>query len=147
MIKAETKNGFCRLSAAARVGCADGARWFVKAASAGLNADAPRLHRQEANVLADLDPVIAARHLPVPRLRGTAELGPWFALIVDDVAGRQPALPWQDEQLDLVLASLGQLAEARPALVWVPGIGQYLGADFTGWRTFPAGPEMTASGP
>lgn len=141
MIRAETQPGGFSPGVAARVGCADGSRWFVKAASADLNADAPRLHRQEASVLADLDPVIAARHLPVPRLRGTAELGPWFALIVDDVAGRQPALPWQDEQLDLVLASLGQLAEAlTPAPVQVPGIGQYLGADFTGWRTLSRRP-------
>lgn len=93
-------------------------------------------------MLADLDPVIVASHLPVPRLRGTAELGPWFALVVDDVVGRQPVLPWQDEQLDLVLASLGQLAEAlTPAPAGAPGIERYLGADFTGWRTLSGKPR------
>jgi len=142
VIEAETQPGGFSPGVAARVGCADGARWFVKAASADLNPDAPRLHRQEASVLADLDSVIVARHLPVPRLRGTAELGPWFALIIDDVAGRQPTLPWQDEQLDLVLASLGQLAEAlTPAPIGVPGIEKYLGADFTGWRTLASRPR------
>jgi Ser/Thr protein kinase RdoA (MazF antagonist) len=51
------------------------------------------------------------------------------------VDGRQPALPWEDEQLDLVLASLDRLAEAlTPAPVAVPGIGKYLGGDFTGWQ-------------
>ena len=29
-------------------------------------------------MLADLDPLILAGHLPVPRLRGTAEVRPWF---------------------------------------------------------------------
>src|ERR1700733_8718250 len=80
VIDAETQPGGFSPGVAARVGCADGARWFVKAASAEVNPDTPRLHRQEASVLADLDPVIVARHLPVPRLKGTAELGPWFAL-------------------------------------------------------------------
>jgi hypothetical protein len=51
---------------ASRVRCADGTRWFVKAASAGHNPDTPRLHRQEASVLAGLDPLIAAGHLPDP---------------------------------------------------------------------------------
>ncbi|MGH3251312.1 MAG: hypothetical protein ACRDOI_34605, partial [Trebonia sp.] len=139
--EARTQPGGFSPGVAARVSCADGARWFVKAASAGLNPDAPRLHRQEASVLAGLDPVIVARHLPVPRLRGTAELGPWFALVIDDVDGRQPALPWQDSQLDLVLAALGQLAGAlTPAPLAVPAIGQYLGADFTGWRTLSGKP-------
>ena len=88
VIEARTQPGGFSPGLAARVRCADGARWFVKAASAELNPDAPRLHRQEAMVLADLDPLILAGQLPVPRLRGTAEHGPWFALVVDDVDGR-----------------------------------------------------------
>jgi Ser/Thr protein kinase RdoA (MazF antagonist) len=135
VIEARTQPGGFSPGVAARVRCADGSRFFVKAASADLNADAPRLHRQEARVLADLDPLIVARHLPVPRLIGTAAHGPWFALIVDDIKGHQPAIPWQDAQLDLVLAALGQLAEnLTPVPVEVPGIAQYLGDDFTGWR-------------
>ena len=46
-------------------------------------------------MLAGLDPLIAADRLPVPRLRGTAESGPWFALVAEDAAGRQPELPWR----------------------------------------------------
>jgi aminoglycoside phosphotransferase (APT) family kinase protein len=120
----------------------DGTRWFVKAASADLNPDAPWLHRQEARVLADLDPLIAAGRLPVPRLRGTAEHGTWFALVVDDVAGRQPALPWRDDQLDLVLDALDRLARAlTPApAARVPVIAEYLGADFSGWRVLARAP-------
>lgn len=141
VIGAKTQAGGFSPGAAARVSCADGTRWFVKAASADLNRDAPRLHRQEAGVLAGLDPLIAAGRLPVPRLRGAVELGPWFALVVDDVAGRQPALPWQDGEVDLVLAALDRLTEAlTPAPTTVPAIAEYLGTDFTGWRTLSRTP-------
>src|SRR5262249_34858795 len=95
-VAARAQPGACRPRAAGGVRCGDGTRCFVKAASAELNPDTPRLHRQEARVLAELDSLIAAGHLPVPRLWGTAELGPWFALVVDDVAGHQPVLPWRD---------------------------------------------------
>jgi aminoglycoside phosphotransferase (APT) family kinase protein len=136
VVEARTQPGGFSPGVAARARCANGARCFVKAASADANPDAPRLHRQEARVLADLDQLIAAGQLPVPRLQGTAELGPWFALVIDDVDGRQPALPWQDGQLDLVLAALDRLAEVlTPAPATVPAIAQYLGTDFTGWRT------------
>jgi aminoglycoside phosphotransferase (APT) family kinase protein len=135
VVRADTQPGGFSPGAAARVACADGSRWFVKAASADRNADAPRLHRREARMLEALGPVIAAERLPVPRLRGTAELGPWFALVTDDVDGRQPALPWHDEQLGLVLASLDRLSETlTPAPVAAPGIGEYRGDDFTSWR-------------
>ena len=145
VIEARTQLGGFSPGVAARVRCADGARWFVKAASAELNPDAPRFHRQEARVLADLDPLILAGHLPVPRLRGTVEHGPWFALVVDDVDGRQPVVPWRDHEMDLVLAALDRLAEAltpAPAAIMstAPAIAEYLGADFSGWRTLARTP-------
>jgi aminoglycoside phosphotransferase (APT) family kinase protein len=141
VVEAQTQPGGFSPGVAARVRCADGKRRFVKAASAETNPDTPRLHRQEARVLADLDSLIAEGDLPVPRLWGTAELGPWFALVVDDVAGHQPRVPWQDRELDLVLAALDQLAATlTPAPVQVPSIDQYLETDFTGWRTLARTP-------
>ena len=145
VIEARTQPGGFSPGVAARVRCANGARWFVKAASAEVNPVAPRLHRQEARVLADLDPLILAGHLPVPRLRGTVEHGPWFALVIEDVDGRQPAVPWRDDELDLVLAALDRLAEAltpAPATVasTVPPVTEYLGDDFSGWRTLARAP-------
>ena len=126
---------------AARVRCADRTGWFVKAASAEVNPHAPRLHRQEGSVLAGLDPLIAAGRLPVPRLRGTAESGLWFALVTDDVAGRQPALPWRDGELGAVLAALDRMAAAlTPAPVTAPAVSEYLGTDFTGWRALSGAP-------
>jgi aminoglycoside phosphotransferase (APT) family kinase protein len=144
VVEARTQPGGFSPGVAARVRCADGTRCFVKAASAELNPDTPRLHRREARVLADLDPLIAAGQLPVPRLWGTAELGPWFALVIDDVAGRQPALPWRDDELGLVLAALDRLAGAltpAPAPVTVPAIAEYFANDFTGWRTLSRTPR------
>jgi Ser/Thr protein kinase RdoA (MazF antagonist) len=80
----------------------------------------------------------------VPRLRGTVQHGPWFALVTQDVDGRQPTVPWRDDELDLVLAALGRLAEAltpAPAMVaTTPAIADYLGADFTGWRALAKSP-------
>ena len=140
VIEARTQPGGFSPGVAARVRCADGTRWFVKAASAALNPDAPLLHRQEARVLTELDPLILAGQLPVPRLRGVVDHAPWFALVVEDVDGRQPVVPWRDDELDLVLAALDRLAEAltpAPAMIMstAPAIAEYLGADFSGWRT------------
>ena len=147
---ARTQPGGFSPGVAARVRCADGSRWFVKAASADVNPEAPRLHRREARVLAALDPLIAARGLPVPRLRGTAQAGPWFALVTADAGGRQPALPWRAEELTLALAAAGELAGAltpAPAEAPVPGIAEQLGAAFTGWRTLAGRPPDTRLDP
>jgi aminoglycoside phosphotransferase (APT) family kinase protein len=141
VIEARDQPGGFSPGMAARVRCADGTAWFAKAASGEVNLDTPRLHRQEASVLAGLDPLIAAGQLPVPRLHGTAECGPWFALVADDVAGRQPTLPWRDGELGAVLAALDQVTAAlTPAPVAAPAIFEYLGTDFTGWQTLSRAP-------
>jgi aminoglycoside phosphotransferase (APT) family kinase protein len=141
VIEASTQPGGFSPGLAARVRCADGTRWFVKAASGEVNPDTPQLHRREAQVLAGLDPLIASGRLPVPRLRGTAESGSWFALVAGDVEGRTPSLPWRDDELDLVLAALDRLTAAlTPAPVTAPAVTEYLGADFTGWRTLSRTP-------
>lgn len=139
VIEAETQPGGFSPGVAARVRCADGTRRFVKAVSAEVNPDSRQLHRREASVLADLDPAIAAGRVPAPRLRGTAELGPWFALVVDDVPGYHPALPWRKDELGLVLAAIGRLAEVR-APATLPAVREYFGDAFTGWRILSASP-------
>jgi hypothetical protein len=126
---------------AARVRCADGGRFFVKAVSADANPETPLLYRRESRILAALGPVIASRQLPVPRLRGTVDQDPWTALVLDDVDGRHPALPWRAAELDQVVAALDRLAETlTPAPVDVATVAERLGAEFTGWRTLAAGP-------
>jgi aminoglycoside phosphotransferase (APT) family kinase protein len=126
---------------AARVVCADQARYFVKAASGKVNADTLRLHRQEGEILAALEPLIVARHLPIPRLRAVVERDLWTALILEDVDGRHPAEPWQAGDLARVVAALDQLGEAlSPSPISVPSVSDKFAADFTGWRTLAQSP-------
>jgi len=137
--QAQTQAGGFSPGLAARVRCENGARFFVKAVSAQANPDTPGLHRQEGRVLGALEPLITGRQLPIPRLRGVVERPPWVALVLDDVAGHQPALPWQAAELTAVVAVLDDLADAlTPAPVAVPDVTERLGGEFTGWRTLAA---------
>jgi aminoglycoside phosphotransferase (APT) family kinase protein len=141
VVSTRTQPGGFSPGLAARVRCANGARYFVKAVSAHANPDTPGFHRREARVLAALEPVIISRQLPVPRLHGVVDRPPWIALVLQDIAGRQPQLPWRTAELQQVVAALDQLADAlTPAPVPVPAVGERLGAEFTGWRTLAASP-------
>jgi hypothetical protein len=71
VVRARTQPGGFSPGVAARVACADGSRYFVKAVSAEVNRRSVEIHRQEREVLTALEPVIVADGLPVPRLRGT----------------------------------------------------------------------------
>jgi hypothetical protein len=136
VVTARTQPGGFSPGVAARVVCADQARYFIKAASGEVNPDTPRLHRQEGEILADLDPVIVTRHLPIPRLRAVVERDPWLALILEDVDGRHPAVPWRPDDLAQVVATLDQLGESlTPSPIRVPSVGDKFASDFTGWRT------------
>lgn len=120
---------------AARVLCADGSRHFVKAVSAHVNPDTPAMHRREAQVLRDIDPLIVAGGLPAPRLKGTLDLGPWTALVLDDVDGRHPELPWQDDDLRRVLEAVDLLADVlTPTPISGPALVDRHAELATGWR-------------
>jgi hypothetical protein len=108
---------------------------------AHANPDTPGLHRREARVLAALEPLITSQQLPIARLHGIVDRPTWIALVLQDIAGRQPRLPWRATELQQVVATLDQLADAlTPAAVSVPGVGDRLGAEFTGWRTLATSP-------
>jgi aminoglycoside phosphotransferase (APT) family kinase protein len=142
VVSAVTAPGGFSPGLAARVGCADGQRWFVKAASGEVNGDTTRLHRQEAEVLAGLDPLIRSGQLPAPRLHATVALGPWFGLIIEDIDGRHPVLPWPEQDLTRVIGALEQLTGVlAPAPIAAPTLEEYLGQDFTGWRQLAAAPD------
>ena len=57
--RAVTQPGGFSPGAAARLSCADGRRFFVKAVSAEANPDAVKMHRRESRVLAALGPICA----------------------------------------------------------------------------------------
>jgi hypothetical protein len=93
---------------ATRVRSTTGLRAFVKACGPELNPDTPDLLRTEARVLASLP-----AHPSLPRLLDLYDDGAWVALLVEDLDGSLPALPWRRPDLDRVAAAL---ADARPAL-------------------------------
>jgi hypothetical protein len=135
VVEASTQPGGFSPGLAARVRCQNDAR-FRQGSSAEANADSHGLHRQEGQVLAALEPLITGRHLPIPRLYGVVDRPPWVALVLEDVAGRQPTLPWQAAELQQVVAVPDQLADAlTPAPLAVPTVGERLGGEFTGWQT------------
>jgi aminoglycoside phosphotransferase (APT) family kinase protein len=140
---ARTQPGGFSPGVAARLRCADGTRWFVKAVSAEANPDSPPMHRREGQHLAALEPLIETGQVPVPRLRGTADLDPWLALVLEDVDGRHPGLPWRTADLEQVMAALDRLADAlTPAPVPVRTFAEAHASLFTGWRALAGSPDQ-----
>jgi hypothetical protein len=85
--------------------CEDGSRHFVKAASARAQSVFADAYRQEARKLAAL-PVAA----PAPRLLWVED-SDWVALGIEYVEARQPARPWQQDELDRCLDELESAAD------------------------------------
>jgi aminoglycoside phosphotransferase (APT) family kinase protein len=143
VVEAATQRGGFSPGLAVRVRCADGTRYFVKAVSSTANPRTPAMHRQEAAILAALDTHIAFGRVPAPRLVHLVEEGTWVALLLTDVDGRHPALPWDHAQLAVVLQALDQMAEAlTPATITAPTVGVKLASAFTGWRALAAAPTV-----
>jgi hypothetical protein len=141
VVAATTQPGGFSPGVAVRVVCADGSRHFIKAVSAEANRRSVQIHRQERDVLTALDPVIAAARLPVARLRGSVDIDPWVALVLDDVDGRHPAEPWNSGELGRVTAALDRLAGAlTPSPIELPAIGEKYARAFTGWRRLAQSP-------
>src|SRR3954464_1978369 len=131
VVQAQTQPGGFSPGVAARLVCADGSRAFVKAVSAEGNPDSPTLPRREIEVLRALP-----ADLPVPRLMAAYDENPWVVLLIDDVDGEQPRLPWDEAELERVLA----LARAVNAVTGVAlgSIGERL-AEWAGWTKLAAG--------
>jgi aminoglycoside phosphotransferase (APT) family kinase protein len=93
---------------AARLRTADGRRVFVKAVGLEANALTPAAHRREAEVAAALP-----EEAPVPRLLWSHDEGEggWVVLLFEDIEGRNPTLPWRDEELGRTLDALKDLAD------------------------------------
>lgn len=106
VVAARSQSGGFSPGAADRVRLSDGRRLFVKAVGSELNPDTPRLHRREAHALAQLP-----AHVPAPRLHATYDDGDWVALMMEDVEGRHPTLPWPDEDVEAVGRALVALAD------------------------------------
>lgn len=126
VVGAESQPGGFSPGSADRVRTADGRRAFVKASD---RPSAVELHRREAAVTASLP-----SDLPAPALLGHVEVDGWVALVLTDVDGRRPVLPWRPAELDRVTGMLARLAAAgTPCPVAdLPPARDGIGAFFTG---------------
>ncbi|MGZ2362265.1 aminoglycoside phosphotransferase family protein [Streptomyces sp. 372A] len=132
--EARSQSGGFSPGVAARVRLANGGRAFVKAVSAEVNPDSPDMHRAEARVTASL-PADA----PVPRLLGSYDDGNCVALVLEDIDGRQPRVPWDRDELDRVLTAVGDLSRVlTPAPAEVASAAWGKSSLFDGWRTLHA---------
>ncbi|MBF9132220.1 phosphotransferase [Plantactinospora sp. S1510] len=100
-----TESGGFSGGVAARVGCTDGRRAFVKAVPIEDDAGAVALYRREAVMAAALP-----SHLPAPRLLGCVEADGWLGLAFEEIDGHCVALPWRDAELRLVSAAVDELS-------------------------------------
>jgi hypothetical protein len=118
-----------------------GRRAFVKAVSAEANPDSQDIHRREAEVLSLMPP-----GLPIARLLGVVEDAGWLALVLEDVSGHHPALPWRPDELDRVLDAYADLA-GLPLGGALAALLDPLGATLpTGWAQVRPGDHLALSG-
>lgn len=120
-----------------RVRTENGRRAFVKAVTPALNQQSAVLARQEMRITAALP-----ERAPAPRMLGAFDTGDWVVLVLEDVAGRHPGLPWSDADIDAVRAGLDELAAAlTPAPpIDAPRASDQLAHDFEGWDRVAADP-------
>lgn len=93
---------------AARLRLADGRRVFVKAIGPDNVSGAPGgqdAYRREARISAGLPLGVAA-----PRLVESWEASGWVILVLEDVDGVNPSLPWRADQLSRILRALAETA-------------------------------------
>ena len=138
VVSAETQRGGFSPGVAARLRCADGSRAFVKAVSAEANPVSPGMHRREAKITAALPPAA-----PAPRLLASYDVDGWVALLLEDVDGRHPHLPWRDDELRRVVAAIDELFDdLTPCpLADAPLVDETWRDEFSGWR------DAAADGP
>jgi len=131
VVHAVTQPGGFSPGTAARVRTAHGHRAFVKAVSAQVNATSPVFHRREARHTAALPPTV-----PAPRLLGTCDDGTWTVLVLEDIEGRQPHVPWRRTELTRVLDAVADLSHAlTPSPVPdAPLATSDLSDQFDGWQ-------------
>jgi hypothetical protein len=130
VVTAVTQPGGFSPGVAARLRCADGTPAFCKAVSSSANPDSPQVHRDEARNAATL-PAAA----PVPRLIASYDDGTWVALLLEDVGGRQPLLPWRLDELTRVVSAIdGMHGVLTPCPANAPVASEEWHEQFTNWR-------------
>jgi Ser/Thr protein kinase RdoA (MazF antagonist) len=132
IVSAETQPGGFSPGIAARVTTDDGRRVFLKAVGPRPNPDSPRFHRNELRVVSSMPHDVA-----VPRLLWSLDEGEggWVVLVLEDVEGRQPSLPWRADELERVIEEVAALAEAlTPSPVAADPAGKMLATSINSWH-------------
>jgi hypothetical protein len=137
VLEAHTQEGGFSPGAAARLCLANGSAAFVKALGVDLDRDSVGLYRSEAATMHHLP-----AGLPVPRLLDVYDDGEWVALLYEEVRGRQPAVPWQADELERVAAAVDDLGAALRPSPWpdAPGFAEASGGLLEVWRDLAAAP-------
>lgn len=115
-----------------RVRTDTGRRAFVKAVSPDQNPDSPDLLRREANYL----DALSAASPRVPRPFGRYDDGHWIALVMEEIDGRCPPVPWSAEHVDAAMRTLSSLAEdlTPSPIAGLRPASQGLASLFSGWQ-------------
>lgn len=130
VVTAEGQTGGFSPGSADRVVTDDGRRAFVKTASTQLNVESVRIHRREAAMAA-----VLPAHAHAAALIGVVDHGDWIAVVLEDIEGRHPELPWRDAELEAVLDALADLArDPIDGDFAGPTLEDATSALFEGWR-------------
>jgi serine/threonine protein kinase len=128
---AESQAGGFSPGTADRVRTDTGRRAFVKAVSPEQNPDSPDLLRREAD---HLDSLSLSPH--VPRPIGRYDDGHWIALVMEEIDGHCPPVPWSDEHVDGAMDTLAALAaDLTPSPIsGLRPVSEGLESLFSGWQ-------------
>ena len=137
VVEAVMQTGGYSQGAKARIRTRKGRRAFVKALSVDRNAPSVELYRTEAEVMPHLP-----AGLPVPRLLDAYDDGTWVALVMEDIEGHPPAIPWDHRELDRVAGAITDLRVALDPSPWpdAPTFAEFNGGVVQAWRDLVASP-------
>ncbi len=130
VVSHESQPGGWSPGTADRVVLETGRRAFVKAVHADLNPTSPDLHRRELAVLRGMPD-----RLPVPRLITGFEQSGWGVLVLDDVAGTHPSLPWRPKAFAAALDAVQEISD-RLTPCPIPGLPAAFDRLEDDWRGF-----------
>lgn len=132
MVSAQSQAGGFSPGTADRIRTAGGRKVFVKAVSPDQNPDSPDLLRREAD---HLDVLSTASSL-VPRPVGRYDDGYWIALIMEEIDGYCPSVPWSGEHVGAAMTALADLADdlTPSPITGLETARDGLESLFAGWR-------------
>lgn len=137
VVQASSQPGGFSPGSADRVLTASGTRAFVKACSTELNDFSVVLHRQEAQITPALPP-----EAPAPKILGSYEAENWFVLVLEDMPGQHPQVPWQPDELEAVLTTLHRLSAVHAPQIDLPDAAEDLNEDFASWQRLRLNPPQ-----